>query len=126
MNIPEDRMYTETHEWARLEPDRTMAVGITEHAQDSLGDIVGVELPEMGRAVTAAESVATVESVKAASDIHSPISGEIVAINHEAIADPGRVNSAPYDTWLFRVKPSKEAEFVSLMAGQAYAEAVGD
>src|SRR6266852_951901 len=101
MNLPDDLKYAETHEWVRVESDGTLTVGITEHAQESLGDIVSVELPAAGKVISAGEEVATVESVKAASEIHAPVSGQVVAFIAEAMDEPGRVNTDPYGMWLF-------------------------
>ncbi|MGB5062695.1 MAG: glycine cleavage system protein GcvH [Candidatus Competibacter sp.] len=104
-NIPTDLCYTESHEWARANDDGTVTVGITDHAQHLLGDLVFVEIPEVGRAVAAAESCAVVESVKAASDVYSPLEGVIVEVN-EALADtPELINEDPYgEGWIFRLK----------------------
>ncbi|MGA7799833.1 MAG: glycine cleavage system protein GcvH [Gammaproteobacteria bacterium] len=105
-DLPADLKYTKTHEWLRAESDGSVTVGITEHAQDQLGDMVYVELPDTGRSVAVDEACAVVESVKAASDVYAPIAGEIVAVN-EALADsPEKVNQAPYgDGWLLRIQP---------------------
>ena len=102
MNIPKELKYTQSHEWARSEADGTVSVGITDHAQEQLGDIVFVEAPKPGRKVAAGEAVGVVESVKAASDIYSPVAGEIVAGN-DALADaPEKVNADAYGCWLFQ------------------------
>ena len=118
--------FAPSHEWARLEADGTVTVGISDHAQEALGDIVFLELPDVGREVAAAESVAVVESVKAASDIYAPISGKIIAHN-DAIADtPEVVNSAPYDSWLFKIAPSNVAELDGLLSAADYATSIGE
>jgi len=119
--IPEELKYTKSHEWLRVEKDGTVTVGITDHAQDLLGDMVYVELPEPGRTVKAGGECAVVESVKAASDVYSPISGEIVAIN-EAIADsPELINKAPYgEGWMMRIKPSAAGELEGLLDADGY------
>lgn len=105
MNIPIDLKYTKSHEWVKQEADGTITVGITDHAQEALGDIVFLELPEPGRTVKAGEECAVVESVKAASDIYSPVSGEVVDANQAAVDAPEAVNQDAYATWLFRVRP---------------------
>ena len=124
-NIPADLRYASSHEWTRLEADGTVTVGITDHAQDLLGDVVFVECPEVGREVAAGEECAVVESVKAASDIYAPISGEIIAVN-DALADsPELVNSAPYgEAWFFKIKPSDAAELDKLMDAAAYGASI--
>jgi len=120
MNIPKELKYTESHEWARSEADGTVSVGITDHAQEQLGDIVFVEAPKAGRKVAAGEAVGVVESVKAASDIYSPVAGEIVAGN-DALADaPEKVNADAYGCWLFRLKPDNAADLARLLDAAAY------
>ncbi|MGF6781393.1 glycine cleavage system protein GcvH [Paraburkholderia sp. GAS334] len=126
MSLPDDLKYAETHEWVRVESDGTLTVGITEHAQESLGDIVSFELPGAGKVVAAGEVVATVESVKAASEIHAPVSGQIVESNALAQDDPGSVNTDPYGTWLFRLAPQDLGEVDGLMSAMAYSESVGE
>lgn len=107
MNTPSDLLYAKSHEWLRLEKD-SATVGITYHAQSELSDVVYVELPKPGRKVTAGEAIATVESVKAASDIYAPVGGEIVEANTALTSDPGLVNREPYGQgWLFRLKPDQ-------------------
>jgi glycine cleavage system H protein len=109
-NVPEDRKYTKSHEWVRALPDGTIEVGITDHAQHALGDLVFVEVPEVGRTVRVGEPCAVVESVKAASDVYSPISGKVVAGNSDLVAAPETVNSDAYGGgWLMRVKPDGDA-----------------
>lgn len=120
MNVPPDLRYTETHEWARREADGTITVGITDHAQQALGDIVFLELPEVGRRVEAGKECAVVESVKAASDIYAPLSGEIVARNDAVIDAPEEVNKDAYAAWLFRIQPSEPAAFERLLDAAAY------
>lgn len=120
MKAPENLKYTATHQWVRAEPDGTLTVGITDYAQDQLGDVVYVQQPETGRRVKRGENCAVVESVKAASDIPAPVSGEIVAVN-PALADaPQKLNEEPYAAWLFRVRPSEAAELAELMTAAAY------
>ncbi len=120
-DLPSELKYASSHEWARLESDGTVVVGITDHAQEALGDIVYIELPEMGAAVDAGAEVAVVESVKAASDIYSPITGEVVEINPALEDEPETVNSSPYaDGWLFRVKVGSTDELEEMMDADGY------
>jgi len=120
MNIPKELKYTESHEWVRPEADGTVAIGITDHAQEQLGDIVFVEAPKAGRKVAKGEAVGVVESVKAASDIYAPIAGEIVAGN-DALADaPEQVNADAYGSWMFRIKPDNAADLGQLLDAAAY------
>lgn len=126
-DLPAELKYASSHEWARLESDGTVVVGITDHAQDALGDIVYVELPEMGAAVDAGSEVAVVESVKAASDIYSPVTGEVVEINPALEDEPETVNNSPYaDGWLFRLKVSSADELEEMMDADAYQAAVDE
>jgi len=120
-NIPVDLKYVKTHEWARLNDDGSVTVGISDNAQEQLGDMVFIELPEIGQEVTAAEASAVVESVKAASDVYAPLSGEVVEVN-EALADsPETVNQDAYgEGWLFRIQPAAAAELEELMDAEAY------
>lgn len=121
-NIPDDLKYASSHEWVRIE-DGIATVGISDHAQDALGDIVFVELPEPGSTVSAKDEVAVVESVKAASDIYAPVSGEITEVNEALVDAPETVNSTPYDEgWFFRIALSDETELDELMDAEAYAE----
>jgi glycine cleavage system H protein len=122
MNVPADLKYTQSHEWVKLEADGTATVGITDHAQEALGDIVFLELPEAGRQVKAGEECAVVESVKAASDIYAPLSGEVVARNDAALDAPESVNQDAYAAWLFRIKPSDPAQLNALLDAAAYAK----
>ena len=122
MNVPANLKYTQSHEWAKAEADGTVTIGITDHAQEALGDIVFLELPETGRTVKAGEECAVVESVKAASDIYSPISGEVVARNEDAVNTPESVNQDAYAAWLFKVKPSNAADMAALLDAAAYAK----
>lgn len=116
-NIPADLKYTKSHEWIRQESDGTLTIGVTDHAQEALGDIVFLELPEEGRSVEAGEACAVIESVKAASDIYAPVDGEIVAFNQAAVDAPESVNSDAYATWLFRIKPAGEVSGLLDAAG---------
>lgn len=126
MNIPADLKYTPSHEWARLEADGTVTVGITDHAQEALGDIVFLELPEVGRKVEAGKECAVVESVKAASDIYAPIAGEVVARNDAAIDAPESVNQDAYAAWLFKIKPATPNDLGSLLDAAAYEKAAAE
>ena len=120
MNIPSDLRYNDSHEWLRLEGDEA-TVGITDHAQEELTDVVFVELPEVGRAVDAGDPVAVVESVKAASDIYAPLGGEVIEVNPEVEADPSLVNTDPYGKgWLFKLRLKSPAEAAGLMDAGAY------
>ena len=120
MSIPGDLKYTPSHEWARLEADGTVAVGITHHAQELLGDMVYVENPAVGRQLAAGEECAVVESVKAASDIYAPVAGEVVAINEDVVDAPEAINRDAYAAWMFKIKPSKPADLNGLLAAAAY------
>ncbi|MEL6368360.1 MAG: glycine cleavage system protein GcvH [Pseudomonadota bacterium] len=121
--VPGDLVYTEEHEWLRLEDDGSVILGITQHAQEALGDLVYVELPEVGQSLTAGDGIAVVESVKAASDVYSPLEAEVVAVN-EALADaPEKVNEDPYgDGWIARITPSDRSALEQLMSADAYQE----
>lgn len=125
MNIPADLKYTESHEWIRKEDDGTLTVGITEYAQDALGDIVFVELPQVGKAFTAGDDAAVVESVKAASDIYAPVSGEVVAVNDATAAAPDSINANAYDAWLFKLQPSDAGAYDKLLDAAAYGKITG-
>ncbi|MEE8210596.1 MAG: glycine cleavage system protein GcvH [Acidiferrobacterales bacterium] len=124
---PENLKYAKTHEWARLEDDGTITVGISDHAQELLGDLVFMELPEVGTSVSAGKECAVVESVKAASDVYAPVSGEITETN-AALADaPEIVNSDPYgEGWLFRIKPSDAGELDLMLDAKAYEQAAAE
>jgi glycine cleavage system H protein len=120
MNHPENLRYTATHEWVRTENDGTLTVGITHHAQDALGDMVFIELPELGRKLAAEEVCAVVESVKAASDIYAPAAGEVVAVNEVVVNAPGDLNKDPYAAWLFRIRPAAKFDPATLLDAAAY------
>ena len=125
--LPTELKYAETHEWSRLTEDGNIVVGITDHAQGALGDLVYVELPEVGDDVAAGNTVAVVESVKAASDIYAPVSGEVVAINEELEEEPQLVNNGPYDEgWLFTIAPSNVHEMDDLLDADGYQTAISD
>lgn len=125
-NIPADLRFAESHEWARLEADGTVTVGISDHAQEALGDVVFVELTEIGKVFAAGDAAGVVESVKAASDIYSPISGEVIAINDGLSETPEALNSDPYTSWIFKLKPSNKAELDKLLDAAAYKSAIGE
>ena len=121
--FPDDLKYTTSHEWVKVEEDGTVTVGISDHAQDALGDIVFIDLPEVDTQVIAKDEVAVVESVKAASDIYAPITGEIIAINETLVDAPDTVNTDPYgEGWFFRVKPDDDNELAELLDAEAYKE----
>ena len=121
--IPTELKFAASHEWARLEEDGSVTVGISDHAQNALGDVVYVELPEQGRAVEAFHEVAVVESVKAASDIYAPIGGRVIVINSILDDAPETINEDPYgDGWFFRIQPTDVEELTKLLDARAYAE----
>ena len=119
-NVPSDLRYAASHEWARLEADGSVTVGISDHAQEALGDVVFVELPEVGASLAAGQQAGVVESVKAASDIYAPIAGEVTAVN-EALSDsPELVNADPYANWFFKLKPAAVSDLEQLLDATAY------
>lgn len=120
MSIPADLKYIITHEWARRETDGSVTIGITHHAQEALGDLVFVELPAIGSSIQTGQECGVVESVKAASDIYTPISGQVIAINQAVIDNPELVNHDAYANWLFRVTPNSAADYDSLLDAAAY------
>lgn len=120
MSNPEQLKYSATHQWARCESDGMVTVGITDHAQDMLGDVVFVDSPKIGSKVKQAEVCGVIESVKAASDIYAPVSGEVIAVNAELADTPEKVNEDPYAAWMFRVKPADPAELAALLDAAAY------
>lgn len=122
-----DMKFTKTHEWVRLEDDGTVTVGITDHAQHALGDMVFVEQPEKGEALVSGKECAVVESVKSASDVYSPISGEVIATNDDVVASPDMLNKDPQKSgWLFKVRPSNVKEMDALMDIKAYEKYLAD
>lgn len=124
--IPSDLKYVTSHEWLRLEADGSVTVGITDHAQSLLGDVVFVELPQVGAKLARDGAAGVVESVKSASDVYAPIAGEIVAVNAELADSPDIVNGSPYgDGWFFRIKPANPADLDGLMDAAAYAAEIG-
>ncbi len=126
-SIPTNLKYLESHEWVRAEADGTVTVGISDHAQHALGDLVFVEVPEVGRSLNKGAAAAVVESVKAASDVYSPVSGEVVATNDKLSGSPELVNTDPYgEGWLFKLKPSNTAELEQLLDSAAYEKVVDE
>ena len=125
--IPAELKYTRTHEWLRTEDDGTVTVGISDHAQAALGDLVFVETPEAGRSVKAGEACAVVESVKAASDVYSPIGGEVIAGNEALATQPELLNSDPYgEGWIMKIRPAGAAETSALLDAKAYQATLED
>ena len=126
-NIPSDLRYTKSHEWVRREQNGTVAIGISDHAQSALGDLVFVEVPDVGRTVSAGEACAVVESVKAASDVYSPVSGKVIASNAALATQPELLNQDPYGAgWMFRVQPNSPPDGASLMSAADYATYLAD
>ncbi len=125
MNVPADLKYAESHEWMRAESDGTVTIGITDHAQSALGDLVFIELPKAGRVVKAGEACAVVESVKAASDVYAPIAGEVVGANDALTATPESLNEDAYGAWLFRIKPAEADALAGMLDAAAYEKLIG-
>jgi len=124
MQVPADLKYSKSHEWVKSEADGTVTVGITSHAQELLGDMVFIELPDVGRTLKQKEECAVAESVKAAADVYAPISGEVLAVNSSLVDTPEKINEDAYSAWLFKMKPSNPAELDHLMNAAAYTEMV--
>ncbi|MEW6562311.1 MAG: glycine cleavage system protein GcvH [Pseudomonadota bacterium] len=120
MSNPTNLKYTASHEWVKVEADGTLSVGITDHAQELLGDMVFVEAPAIGRQLAAQEECAVAESVKAAADVYAPVAGEVVAANSDLDGAPEQINGAPYDAWIFKIKPANAADVDALMDAAAY------
>lgn len=120
MSIPADLKYTASHEWVKTEADGTITIGITQHAQELLGDMVFVETPAVGRKLKAKEECAVVESVKAAADVYAPVSGEVTAVNGDLDSTPEAINSDPYGAWMFKMKPDSAADVAALLDAAAY------
>ncbi|NWA84664.1 glycine cleavage system protein GcvH [Pseudomonas sp. D2002] len=125
-DIPADLRFAESHEWARLEADGTVTVGISDHAQEALGDVVFVELAEVGAKFEAEGQAGVVESVKAASDIYAPVAGEVIAVNEELSGSPELLNSDPYSAWIFKLKPNNPADLEKLLDAAGYKAAIGE
>jgi len=126
MNIPAHLRYTSSHEWLRRESDGTVTIGITDHAQAQLGDLVFVELPAVGRKLAAGEACGVVESVKAASDVYAPIAGEVTGGNDAIVGAPEQVNADAYASWLWKMKPADAAALAGLMDAAAYTKTIAD
>jgi len=126
-NVPQELKYTESHEWISVEVDGSVRVGISDHAQEALGDLVFVELPAVGESINRGDACAVVESVKAASDIYSPVSGEVIAVNEDLEDEPGVINSDPFgDGWLFEIRLGDVSELGSLLDAKAYEDSLED
>ena len=119
--LPANLKYAKSHEWVRSEEDGSLTIGITDHAQQALGDIVFLELPETGRTLSAGETCAVVESVKAASDLYAPVAGEVVAVNQDIVDTPDAVNADAYANWLFKLQPTNAADVATLLDAAGYA-----
>ena len=126
MNIPSNLKYTKSHEWVRVEADGTVTVGITDHAQELLGDLVFVELPDVGKELAAEQEAAVVESVKAASDVYAPIAGTVIAVNNAVPDTPESVNQDAYAAWLFKMTPDNKADLDALLDAAAYTAVAGE
>lgn len=126
MNIPPSLKYTKSHEWVRLEADGSVTIGITDHAQELLGDLVFVELPEVGKELAAGQEAAVVESVKAASDVYAPIAGIVTAVNGSVPDAPESVNQDAYAAWLFRLTPANTADLDALLDAEDYAASAAE
>lgn len=120
MNIPADLRYTKSHEWIRADDDGTITIGITDHAQELLGDLVFVELPEVGSEFAAEQEAAVVESVKAAADVYAPLAGTVIEVNQAAVDAPELINQDAYGVWLFRMRPVAASELDALLDAAAY------
>ncbi|MEU7278026.1 glycine cleavage system protein GcvH [Streptomyces sp. NPDC045431] len=125
-DIPADLRFAQSHEWVRLESDGTVSVGISDHAQEALGDIVFVELAEVGKVFAAGDAAGVVESVKAASDIYAPVGGEVLTVNEDLAGSPELVNADPYGAWIFKLKPSNVQELDMLHDAAGYQAAIGE
>jgi len=125
MQTPSDLLYTKSHEWIKVEADGSLLIGITGHAQDALGDIVFLELPTVGQSIKAGTACCVIESVKAASDIYSPVDGEVVEINEELANTPHKINENPYECWMFKVKPVNNG-LDNLLSAEQYLNSLGE
>jgi glycine cleavage system H protein len=126
MDLPAGLRFTESHEWIRSEADGTLTIGITDHAQAALGDLVYIELPDVGRRLAKGEATAVVESVKAASDVYAPVSGEVIAVNDALAGAPESVNADAWGAWLFKLKPGNPADAAELLDADGYRASVGE
>ena len=126
MNIPANLRYTSSHEWIRRELDGTLTIGITDHAQAALGDLVFIELPKVGRKLGAGEACAVVESVKAASDVYAPVAGTVTAVNDDVQKSPEKVNGDAYAAWLYRLQPADAAAIDALLDARGYQAVIAE
>lgn len=126
MDLPTGLEYTESHEWIRTEADGSVTIGITDHAQAALGDLVYIELPDVGRMLKGGEACAVVESVKAASDVYAPLAGEVIAVNEALSGTPEQVNADAWNAWLFKLKPAAAADTSRLLDADGYRASVGE
>lgn len=124
MNVPANLKYTKSHEWVRTEADGTVTIGITDHAQELLGDLVFIELPDVGAELAAEKEAAVVESVKAAADVYAPLAGTVTEVNQAAADAPESVNQDAYTAWLFKMKPANAADLGALLDATAYQQTV--
>jgi glycine cleavage system H protein len=124
MNLPSDLKYAKSHEWVRSEADGSVTIGITDHAQEQLGDLVFIELPEIGKHLTAGIEAAVVESVKAAADVYAPLAGTVIAVNQDAVDSPESVNRDAFAAWLFKLKPDNLDDVAGLLDAAGYQQAV--
>ena len=126
MDLPAGLKFTESHEWIRQEADGTITIGITDHAQAALGDLVYIELPDVGRTLAKGEATAVVESVKAASDVYAPVAGEVIAVNESLAGAPESVNADAWGAWLFKLKPAAGGDIGRLLDADGYRATVGN
>jgi glycine cleavage system H protein len=125
MHTPTELLYTSSHEWIKKQEDGSLLVGITEHAQDALGDIIFLELPTIGKNVVAGDACCVIESVKAASDIYSPVTGSIVAVNSDLVNSTDLINTEPYNSWLFTIQPENVGDLDNLLSAEQYLASIG-
>lgn len=125
-DIPAELRFTETHEWVRLEADGTVTVGISDYAQQALGEVAYTELPEIGSVCDRGETVAVVESPKAAADVYAPVGGEVIEVNEAVTVGPGMINESPYESWLFKLRPSSTNELDELLDASRYKAGFSD
>lgn len=126
MELPDGLKFTASHEWIRSEPDGTVTIGITDHAQAALGDLVYIELPDVGRTLKDGEACAVVESVKAASDVYAPVAGEVTAVNDALAGAPEQVNADAWSAWLFKLRPANPDDLSRLLSADAYEATLGE
>jgi glycine cleavage system H protein len=126
MNVPQDLKYTNSHEWVRVEDDGSISVGITDHAVHLLGDLVHIEMPDVGDEFEAGNELLVVESVKAAADVYAPVAGEVIAINEDLDGAAEKVNEDPYGAWLFKLKPADASELGALLSAEQYEAVIGE